>query len=677
MKETDKSSARDASIAAANRKKIEKDRRKKQYDDLQVQGTNNSSIVSKRSVELLYSTKLQPELTTWFKFFVPKGKRRSPAINRGYWIRMESIKRLVMKIINNNPTKKINIINLGCGFDPLPFQLLEIYSETRDHLCFLDIDYPELLDNKLELIKKSTEVLDILNDLQEITKEELELGMKLKSANYKILGCDLKNEKLYQEQLESMCEPESVSVFIAEVSLAYMHHQDANKIIDISSKLPNSHFLILEQILPVDKYHSFAKKMLYHFEHLRSPLKCVEHYPKIENQRERFSQWFHFIEIHDLLQNWNLLIDADTKSKVKQIEEFDEWEEFIVFCQHYTIVHATNQDSVSLYQKQTIMPPPKFTTDPTPIEVRVDENTSLELKFAASALHHGKIIIHGGLAQTRTNQVLSYDYSTGQMTPLETINPPSARMCHTLTPIANGQLLMVGGRGRPHQTFTDVYKLTDNAWVQMKSLPNGRSRHSAVSVANGKYVLICGDGDGCEKDDVFQMYNVEQNTWISLQQEHEAIPPVSSSSIVMTGEYTGVIYGGMIEDVTPEINYSIYEFEINMANHQIRLHKLDSNLQFGRIGSQSLVKENKLYIIGGILKEKPTNRFDSIITYDLIRKQFSSTDFGSDIWTHRSPTMIGFSLVTLPDQNQACIVGGGGVCYSFGSSYNSIYLIEY
>lgn len=85
-------------IAANNRRKIEKHRRKLAYHDLQVQGTNNSSIMSKRSVEAIYNPVLDPKQKEWIKYFVPKLKRRSPAINRGYWIRMESIKEMVLKI---------------------------------------------------------------------------------------------------------------------------------------------------------------------------------------------------------------------------------------------------------------------------------------------------------------------------------------------------------------------------------------------------------------------------------------------------------------------------------------------------------------------------------------------------------------------------------------------------
>ena len=52
-----------------------------------VMDTNNSSIVSKRSVEKLYY-RGEPE---YFRHFVGKFKRRSPLINRGYWLRMLSL----------------------------------------------------------------------------------------------------------------------------------------------------------------------------------------------------------------------------------------------------------------------------------------------------------------------------------------------------------------------------------------------------------------------------------------------------------------------------------------------------------------------------------------------------------------------------------------------------------
>ena len=34
------------------------------------------------------------------------------------------------------------------------------------------------------------------------------------------------------------------------------------------------------------------------------------------------------------------------QKNISTIEEFDEWEEFIIFCQHYVIVHATHMDQL-------------------------------------------------------------------------------------------------------------------------------------------------------------------------------------------------------------------------------------------------------------------------------------------------------------------------------------------
>lgn len=116
-------------------KNVKQERRKK-YADLAIQGTNNSSIASKRSVELLYLPKLTSannfqmnkdnKLLEYFKFFVPKKIKRSPCINRGYWLRLFAIRSRLNSIMEQLPqNKKVVIINLGCGYDPLPFQLLD------------------------------------------------------------------------------------------------------------------------------------------------------------------------------------------------------------------------------------------------------------------------------------------------------------------------------------------------------------------------------------------------------------------------------------------------------------------------------------------------------------------------------------------------------------------------
>ena len=73
--------------------------------------SNNSSIVSKRSVEKLYYAG-EPE---YFRHFVSKFKRRSPLINRGYWLRMKAVEHAVTRFLAEQTSKRKVVINLGCG----------------------------------------------------------------------------------------------------------------------------------------------------------------------------------------------------------------------------------------------------------------------------------------------------------------------------------------------------------------------------------------------------------------------------------------------------------------------------------------------------------------------------------------------------------------------------------
>lgn len=88
----------------ATRSKFEK-------QDDSIMSTNNSSIVSKRSVERLY----YPDEPHFFRYFVKKPQRRAPLINRGYWLRMKAIDHVVRQFLEEPSKKSKIIINLGCG----------------------------------------------------------------------------------------------------------------------------------------------------------------------------------------------------------------------------------------------------------------------------------------------------------------------------------------------------------------------------------------------------------------------------------------------------------------------------------------------------------------------------------------------------------------------------------
>jgi len=76
-----------------------------------IMDTNSSSIVSKRSVEKLY----YPGRKEYFRYFVRKFQRRSPLINRGYWLRMKAVDSVISKFLNDRKGVRKVVVNLGCG----------------------------------------------------------------------------------------------------------------------------------------------------------------------------------------------------------------------------------------------------------------------------------------------------------------------------------------------------------------------------------------------------------------------------------------------------------------------------------------------------------------------------------------------------------------------------------
>lgn len=52
----------------------------------------------------------------FFRPFVKKPQRRSPIINRGYWLRMYAMEETVRQFIAKAPADKPKfVLNLGCG----------------------------------------------------------------------------------------------------------------------------------------------------------------------------------------------------------------------------------------------------------------------------------------------------------------------------------------------------------------------------------------------------------------------------------------------------------------------------------------------------------------------------------------------------------------------------------
>ena len=122
--------------------------------------------------------------------------------------------KLMRKFLAEPAYQRKTVINLGCGYDPLPFAYL---AETNN-VVFIDIDYPDLIQHKCKIIKDTPALSELIG------LNSAETGSEIRTEKYDAIGCDLSDLTLVDKVLQTI-EPNlktSSILFISEVAITYM-----------------------------------------------------------------------------------------------------------------------------------------------------------------------------------------------------------------------------------------------------------------------------------------------------------------------------------------------------------------------------------------------------------------------------------------------------------------------
>ncbi|CUS24986.1 LAQU0S23e00474g1_1 [Lachancea quebecensis] len=673
-------------------RQAEKLERRKKYADLAIQGTNNSSIASKRSVERLYMHRMDANknidekkgCNEYFKYFVGKALRRSPCINRGYWLRIYAIKSKIDSIAARTD-KPITVINLGCGFDPLPFQLLDSTNKENSRyegrLSFVDLDYPELLMEKKRIIESTPELQEIVGDL----KEHPRLQHVLQGRKYLASPCDLNSVENFVKLMDGLelNDTSSIKIFVAEVSLAYMTSEKSNAIILACSKIPNSHFVVLEQLVPAGPSEPFSRRMLYHFKKNDSPLQSVlDHQTKLA-QEQRFRLYgFPHTNIGNMYQLWESISD-EIKQKVESVEPFDELEEFFMFCHHYVIGHGTNDQSFGFYPKlkhAEELNPSELPVKKPPIDfLPFDDGDLLQRKFgSATILPNDEIIYSQGCFNSRLKDTLSINpilRHIRQIDPEIIGETPPERMCHTLTSLNENLCVLVGGRGGPNKPYSDIWLLHRKApgpwqWTAGPFLPETRFRHGACAISSTQVLIFGGVSEG----QPFLIYNATQNS-LTVPRVEGSVPLVASPGLAYNIKTRqGAITGGADKDGS--ISSALSVFSYDEITNTIKVVKQPRHPAFKRYGCKTIfIDDDALLIVGGFSPDVLFDQHSTIVETSLASGKVNLVSIPTEVWERGIPLMAGFEL-QMSSQRDVYVLGGGAVCYGFGAVWNSVMRIK-
>jgi len=431
-------------------------------------------------------------------------------------------------------------------------------------------------------------------------------------------------------------------------------------------------------------------------------------------------------------------LTAGERRKLDEVEPFDEWEEFALFASHYCVVHAKTpaggkDDGEGVEGKGVVDVP----TEEVNLKYDVSQGQRGQRRFGAAmrlssspssspseALVNVMGLGNKGRLQscdvfTRQQQDTTTASSPNDMivTPSGftlTEGGPTSRMCHSVTTLAPTMHILAGGRASPSMPLKDcwLFDATEKGWKRAHDLPTPLYRHAITELSGaGELALLVGGKTGAGAKDIFNgalVYAGPEKGWVSCEIVGDFKPiPVygavlacnKSNTNIADKTFTGVYAGGLRDDGVVAQQVLSWELDISdLEKPTIRFTplKVAAKHLLSRFGATcvALPTSNEFLLLGGVIADhllQPEDNFlvfsvddaskTCVITKRLVdSKMITSTASPKQDKAAAAvpqPLLVGTSVITIPDQNEVVILGGGATCFSMGTFWNKgVYTLQ-
>ena len=120
----------------------------------------------------------------------------------------------------------------------MAFQWLSKHQSIRNGCLFIDLDFPDLIAKKADVIITTPQLRELIDPLERPSSPGV---LAIRSENYLALGCDLGDISKIDDLLaESIDRSRSLILCIAEVSMTYMDVKAADALIEWAAQYNNS-----------------------------------------------------------------------------------------------------------------------------------------------------------------------------------------------------------------------------------------------------------------------------------------------------------------------------------------------------------------------------------------------------------------------------------------------------
>ncbi|RWS05331.1 leucine carboxyl methyltransferase 2-like protein [Dinothrombium tinctorium] len=622
-----------------------------------VQTTNDCSIASKASMNRKAYVS-----DPYLDYFVPKCRRRSPLINRGYYLRYKAVEWAL-----NNFANCSTIISLGSGFDTLPFR--------RKNFNLIEIDFMEVANKKAEIITSN----NLLSQSANNHNHSVSSNILFENDCYCLIGADLRDSSTVCDLLNGIRLLEhnqcKAITILNECSLCYLQEEESNLLL---SKLLNLFpdrlvvYISYEMMKSDESNDAFSQIMMKHFETIGSPLKTFITRERIMNRFTKIG--FQNTQIIDMLKFWSSILSKEEKQRINGIEVFDEYEEFDLLCSNYALTVAIKSID---YNDNTLHLSSSNESNLTCGNSKIcnDRNfTSKKVfkslhRFSHSVCHNGgaNVYVFGGFGfgsndankHKRLSNLINFDTETNSANECFVDGHIECRMHCQLTALTDKFLFVSGGRSSPTNAISSVLlrKLDDINFRVEQYLnsfePPPTWRHTVTPLNSHILIQI---GGKIVKEHYFHIFDLLSNSWQTDIRSSSEYFKRHSHSCVAVEENVVVITGGLNSDDNNFVDETCYLVDLR-SNHFSRLKNM-----IKIYSHTSHFHDNKLYILGGISKFGSNNK---LLTYDLRNECFIETlnfDIENDIMLHNHSSVL--------MNGKIYSIGGGGNCFSFGTHIN-------
>ncbi|XP_032423153.1 tRNA wybutosine-synthesizing protein 4 [Xiphophorus hellerii] len=657
--------------------------RKKQRkgSDTAVQGTNDSSVVSKASAAAQGYFR-----DPFIQHFVCKVSRRAPLINRGYFVRWRAVDHCVRRfllITAKCPNRQV--LSLGAGFDSLYFRLCA--DGALDGTAVFEVDFPDVARRKAALVTSNATLRGMLDPCLPPIPQPGPVYMC--SSQYRLLGVDVREESQTEEALSAAgLDWAAPTLILSEVVLTYMETQRSDAVIGWAAKrLPRSLFVMYEQIRPDDP---FGRVMQDHFLKLNSTLHALQQYPDLSAQRQRFLDkgWERCVCV-DMNAFYLGLVPQEERDRIETLEPFDEHEEWHQKCSHYFILTASRgalMEQALLSQASVPSVSPSWGS--TQLKASTVPVCLEGLGLASTWMRLEGLLLTGGSSRggrVTQSRSLIRDQNGWRSTSVEASADLGVQLYHTVTPLPRGGGAVVyGGRSSPLRPNSDLFKLTfdpsaakaprpEAEKVQVEPMdctgnpPPPRFRHTATVVRHkGRHFLFVFGGknqSACALGD---------SSFLSLDQQHWTEFPVGGDVPAARHSHSAcsylgsvVVFGGLSREGEPLGDLSLLTpTERGFDWIRVAVHPPP----VPRYSHCAHVFGDKLIVVGGVWMH--SDGVPGVVIISL--STYSSMEFRLDTSSVPWPLMLHSFCSELTDSEELALllIGGGGNCFSFGTHLN-------